>query len=181
MSIPKRKRLHSWSLGIDRLFHRTLYWASVHLSKLGTNLFQFRKRGPLCIYVSSAIWQLRPFDEILSKWPPHIQSQRSRLFVVTYVKSQESCGWKLQFIADRGTYSERDIQKHILVYIKNIFSVFSMNIISLNCDQMLSYRRRYIIPMINPFVADTEICRANYVKCWLTMPWISTIILISIF
>ena len=38
LSIPKLRRLHRWSLGMEKQFHSTLYWACEFLSMLGLKL-----------------------------------------------------------------------------------------------------------------------------------------------
>ena len=46
ISIPKLQRLHRWSLGMDKSFHPTLYWAYDHLSMMGLKLIPVNKRAP---------------------------------------------------------------------------------------------------------------------------------------
>ena len=46
LSIPKLQRLHRWSLGMDKLFHPTLYNECNYLSMLGLKLNQVSKTGP---------------------------------------------------------------------------------------------------------------------------------------
>ena len=43
--IPKLQRFHSWSLGIDKQFHPTIYDWCNYLSMLGLKLFHVSKRG----------------------------------------------------------------------------------------------------------------------------------------
>ena len=45
LSIPKLQRCNCWSLGMDKLFHTTLYWACDYLSILGYKLNHVSKRG----------------------------------------------------------------------------------------------------------------------------------------
>ena len=44
-SFFKLQRLYSWSLGMDKYFHSTLYWACGYLPMLGWNLHDASKRG----------------------------------------------------------------------------------------------------------------------------------------
>ena len=46
LSIPKLHRCNRWSLGMDKLFHPTLYWACNYLSMLGLKLNHVSKRHP---------------------------------------------------------------------------------------------------------------------------------------
>ena len=48
LSISKLQRLHCWSLGMDKLFHPTVYNGCNYLSMLGLKLNQVSKRGPWC-------------------------------------------------------------------------------------------------------------------------------------
>ena len=45
LSIPKLQRCNRWSLGMDKLFHPTLYQACNYLSMLGLKLNHVSKRG----------------------------------------------------------------------------------------------------------------------------------------
>ena len=45
LSIPQLQQCNSWSLGIDKKFHPTLYWACDYLSMLGLKLIHVSKRG----------------------------------------------------------------------------------------------------------------------------------------
>ena len=54
LSIPKLHRLHRWSLGMDKLFHPTLYQACNYLSELGLKLNHVSKRVP-------RTWQVRAY------------------------------------------------------------------------------------------------------------------------
>ena len=45
LSIPKLQRCNRWSLGMDKWFHPTLYWACDYLSMLGLKLNHVSKRG----------------------------------------------------------------------------------------------------------------------------------------
>ena len=45
-SIPKHQRCNRWSLGMDKLFHPTLYNKHNYLSLLGLKLKHITKRGP---------------------------------------------------------------------------------------------------------------------------------------
>ena len=45
LSIPKLQRLYRLSLGMDKYFHPTLYWACDYLSMLGLKLNHVSKRG----------------------------------------------------------------------------------------------------------------------------------------
>ena len=45
LSIPKLQQLHRWSLGMDKLFHPTLYWACHYISMLVLKLVHVSKRG----------------------------------------------------------------------------------------------------------------------------------------
>ena len=47
LSIPKLQCLHCWSLGMDKWFHPTLYWACDYLSMLGVKFIHVSKRGHL--------------------------------------------------------------------------------------------------------------------------------------
>ena len=51
----KRQRLHRWSLGMDKLFHPTLYKRCNYLSSLGFKSIRVNKMGPckfvICILV----------------------------------------------------------------------------------------------------------------------------------
>ena len=49
ISIPKLQRCNRWSLGMDKYFHSTLYWACDYLSMLGLKLNHVSKRsyGPV--------------------------------------------------------------------------------------------------------------------------------------
>ena len=55
LSIPKLQGLQHWSLGMDKLFHPTLYDGCNYLSMLGFKLIHVSKRGPrcsrLCIFI----------------------------------------------------------------------------------------------------------------------------------
>ena len=46
LSIPKLQRCNRWSLGMDKWFHPTLYWACDYLSMLGLKLNHVSKSGP---------------------------------------------------------------------------------------------------------------------------------------
>ena len=46
LSIPNLKYCNSWSLGMNNLFHPTLYWACDYLTTLGLNLTHGCKIGP---------------------------------------------------------------------------------------------------------------------------------------
>ena len=48
ISIPKLQLLHFWSLGIDKLFHSTLYGGCNYLSLLRFKLIHGCKRGSRC-------------------------------------------------------------------------------------------------------------------------------------
>ena len=45
LSIPKLQRCNRWSLGMDKLFHPTLYMACDYVSMLGLKLNHVSKRG----------------------------------------------------------------------------------------------------------------------------------------
>ena len=45
LAIPKLQRLYRWSLGMDKSFHLTLYWACVYLFMLGLKLAHVIKSG----------------------------------------------------------------------------------------------------------------------------------------
>ena len=45
LSIPKLQRCNRWSLGMDKIFYPTLYWACNYLSMLGLKLNHVSKRG----------------------------------------------------------------------------------------------------------------------------------------
>ena len=45
LSIPKLQQCNRWRLGMDKLFHRTLYWACDYLSMLGLKLNHVSKIG----------------------------------------------------------------------------------------------------------------------------------------
>ena len=45
LSIPKLQRCSRWSLGMDKLFHPTLYWVCDYLSMLGLRLNHVSKSG----------------------------------------------------------------------------------------------------------------------------------------
>ena len=45
LSIPKLQRCNRWSLGMDKQFHPTLFWARNYLSMLGLKLNHVSKRG----------------------------------------------------------------------------------------------------------------------------------------
>ena len=49
LSIPKLQRCSRWSLGMDKLFHLTLYWACGYLSMLGSNIINVSKQGSRAI------------------------------------------------------------------------------------------------------------------------------------
>ena len=51
LSIPKLQRLYRWSLGMDMLFHPTLYNGCNYLSMPGFKLNHVNKRGPWYQYV----------------------------------------------------------------------------------------------------------------------------------
>ena len=59
LSCPKLQRLHRWSLGMDKLFHPTLYWSCDYLSVLGLKLNHVSKRGPRCILRPHWWWSTR--------------------------------------------------------------------------------------------------------------------------
>ena len=44
LPIPKRQQCNHWSLGMDKRFHLTLYWACDYLSMLGFRLIHVNKR-----------------------------------------------------------------------------------------------------------------------------------------
>ena len=46
LSIPKLQHCNRWGLGMDKLFHRTLYDGCNYLSMLGLKLIHVSKRGP---------------------------------------------------------------------------------------------------------------------------------------
>ena len=46
LSIPKLQRCNRWSLGMDKVFHLTLYWTYDYLSMLGFKLNHVSKRDP---------------------------------------------------------------------------------------------------------------------------------------
>ena len=62
LSITKLQRCNRWSLGIDKLFHPTLYWACDYLSMSGLKLNHVSKRGPrgmflkIVLYFDNLIW-----------------------------------------------------------------------------------------------------------------------------
>ena len=60
LSIPKLQRCNRWSLGMDKLFHRTLYQACDYLSMLGLKLNHVSKRGHRGTYQYS--WKERNLD-----------------------------------------------------------------------------------------------------------------------
>ena len=45
LSISKLQRLHRWSLGMDKCFHPTFFWACDYWSMLGLKLDHVSKRG----------------------------------------------------------------------------------------------------------------------------------------
>ena len=61
LSIPKLQRLHSWSLGMDKLFHPTCYNGCNNVSMLGLTLNHVSKRGPrfCCVLLCSGIGRFR--------------------------------------------------------------------------------------------------------------------------
>ena len=69
LSIPKLQWCSRWSLGMDKLFHPTHYWACNYLSMLGLNLIHVSKRSyssyddlvPWCLYEYSGLSELNLF------------------------------------------------------------------------------------------------------------------------
>ena len=55
LRIPKLQRLHRWSLGMDKQFHPTFYWASHYLSILWLKLIHVSKRAYSFLYPLSVI------------------------------------------------------------------------------------------------------------------------------
>ena len=55
-SIPKLQRCNRWSLGMDTLFHPTLYDGCNYLSMLGLKLIYVSERGPR--YCECKVWFL---------------------------------------------------------------------------------------------------------------------------
>ena len=60
LSVPKLQRLHRWSLGMDKLFHPTLYNGCDYLSMLGLRLNHVgksgpRKHSPVCVCVTEIL------------------------------------------------------------------------------------------------------------------------------
>ena len=71
LSILKLKRLHSWSLEMDKSFHCTLFWAYHYLSMLGLKLFHVSKIGPrekrMPGYAFATLqWKFCRFEKILT-------------------------------------------------------------------------------------------------------------------
>ena len=49
LSIPKLQRCNRWSLGMDKWFYPTFYWARDYLSMLVLKWIHVSKRGPRCL------------------------------------------------------------------------------------------------------------------------------------
>ena len=56
LTIPKLQWLHHWSLGMDKYFHPTLYWACDYLSMMWLQLIYVNKRGQSSPYSYS--WKI---------------------------------------------------------------------------------------------------------------------------
>ena len=59
LSIPKLQQCNCWSLGMDKKFHPTLYWACDYLSMLRWMLNHVSKRGPRVQFLSVTQSKLR--------------------------------------------------------------------------------------------------------------------------
>ena len=71
LSIPNFNLCTRWSLGMDKLFHRTLYNGCDYISMLGLKLIHFCKRGPSSTFLNTKITRMQVAGV---QWPVTVQS-----------------------------------------------------------------------------------------------------------
>ena len=113
LSIPKLQRCNRWSLGMDKWFYPTFYWARDYLSMLLLKWIHVSKRGPRCLP--------KYFHVTWPYWDRHI------ITPVVVNNNQIRCGYFLSkvniwnFNRARVTAFIFDSRTYVFVKVSNFF------------------------------------------------------------
>ena len=153
LPILKLQRCNRWSLGMDKLFHPTLYWACDYLSMLGLKLNRVCKSGP---------WQQAITRTNVGQCPwrhmPPIATQR-RLQLIN---------GKYCLVNSRTGYTDKT-HRYILHILQSAFHQTSSVILTKNVirtDKAVSEKKTQLVSVVAWITVLEQTCSPWFEVIW---------------